>query len=72
MTPLLRLLGSRPMMLFGGTMGDTCCMVGLIAAATDKKLKGIDSRTWFSLSLVGYLYFLMSILSRILETIEEK
>ena len=72
MTPLLRLLGSRPMMLFGGTMGDTCCMIGLIAAAADKKFKGIDSRTWFSLSLVGYLYFLMSILSRILDAIEEK
>ncbi|MDY6795858.1 MAG: hypothetical protein SWK76_11385 [Actinomycetota bacterium] len=72
MTPLLKLIGSRPMMWFGGTMGDSCCFTGMIAAASDKKIAGLDSRTWFSMSLVGYLYFIMSILSRLVEITEEK
>jgi len=72
MTPLLRMIGSRPMMLFAGTMGDSCCFTGLISAARDKKIMGLDSSTWFKLAYVGYLYFIMSILSRIAEIVEEK
>ena len=72
MTPLLRMMGSRPMMLFAGTMGDSCCFTGLISAARDKKIMGLNSPIWFRLAYVGYLYFIMAILSRIAEMVEEK
>ena len=72
MTPLIRLLGSRPMMLMVGTMGDSCCMTGLYTAFKDKKVMGLASQTWFMLAFVHYLYFIMAILSRTLEVLEEK
>jgi len=72
MTPLLRMLGSRSMMLMVGTMGDSCCMMGLYTAFKDKKVMGMASQTWFMLAYVYYLYFIMSVLSRTLEVIEEK
>jgi len=72
MTPLLRMMGSKPMMLFAGTMGDSCCTAGFISAVRDKKVMGLDSSTWFRLAYVGYLYFIMTILSRIAEIVEEK
>jgi hypothetical protein len=70
MTPLLRLMGSRTMMWSMGTMGDSCCLMGTISAARDKKIAGLASETWFSLAFVGYLYFIMSILSRIANEME--
>jgi hypothetical protein len=70
-TPLLKLIGSKPMMWFAGTMGDSCCTMGLLTAVTDKRIKGVNSQTWFSLAFVGYLYFIMSILSRIVEEIDK-
>jgi hypothetical protein len=72
MTPLLKLLGSRAMMLTVGTMGDSCCTMGLYTAFKDKKVMGLGSQTWFMLAFVYYLYFIMSVLSRTLEVLEEK
>lgn len=72
MTPLMKIIGSKPMMWFAGTMGDSCCTMGLLSAVADKKFGRITSQTWFSLAFVGYLYFIMSILSRLIDEIEKK
>lgn len=70
MTPLLRLLESRAMMLAVGSMGDSCTLMGIYTAVKDKKVLGMGSQTWFMLAFVHYLYFIMSLLSRVIDAIE--
>jgi len=72
MTPLLKLLENRAMMLALGTIGDSCTLMGIYTAIKDKKVAGMGSQTWFMLAYVHYLYFIMSILSRAIGTVESE
>jgi hypothetical protein len=72
MTPLLKLLESRAMMFAVGTAGDSCTCIGVYTAAKDKKILGMGSQTWFMLAFVNYLYFIMSLLSRLIDAVEKE
>jgi len=72
MTPLLKLLENRAMMLALGTIGDSCTLMGIYTAVKDKKVAGMGSQTWFMIAYVHYLYFIMSILSRTIGTVESE
>jgi hypothetical protein len=72
MTPMLRLLESRAMMWAVGTIGDSCTLMGIYTAVKDRKVAGMGSQTWFMLAYVHYLYFIMSILSRAIDTVESE
>ena len=70
MIPMLRLLESRPMMWAVGSMGDSCTMLGVYTAVRDRKFLGMGSQAWFMLALMNYLYFIMSLLSRVIDAVE--
>jgi uncharacterized membrane protein len=70
MTPVLKLLENRLMMIAVGTAGDSCSCVGVYTAVTNKKVLGMPSQTWFMLAFVNYLYFIMSLLSRLIDKME--
>lgn len=72
MTPLLKLLENRAMMLALGTIGDSCTLMGIYTAVKDRKVAGMGSQTWFMIAYVHYLYFIMSILSRLVDVDESE
>jgi hypothetical protein len=71
-TPLLKLLESRAMMWMVGTIGDSCTCMGIFTAMKDKKVLGMGSQTWFMLAYVHYFYFVMSLLSRLIDAAEKE
>ncbi|MBN1290057.1 MAG: hypothetical protein JXA49_10535 [Actinobacteria bacterium] len=72
MTPLIRLMESRLMMWICGTCGDSLCTIGFIAAIRNRQIAGFKPTTWVMFAMVFYLYFIMSLLSRILAEIVEQ
>ena len=69
MTPLIKLMESRAMMWLCGCCGDGLCMVGMYTAARDKKIAGFTPMTWILLAMVMYMYFIISMLARILVSV---
>lgn len=55
-----------------GTCGDTLSTIGIIMAIKNKKVAGFKPATWFQLAMVFYMYFIMSILSRILAEVSKQ
>lgn len=68
MTPMIKLLESPAMMWLCGFFGDGLCIVGIITAALNKTIAGFTPITWILLAMVFYMYFVISMLARILAT----
>ena len=66
MTPLIRMMESRAMMWLCGCFGDGLCLVGIITAALNRTIAGFTPVTWILLAMVFYMYFVISMLARIL------
>ncbi len=71
MTPLIKMMESRAMMWLCGCCGDGLCMMGMYTAARDKKIAGFTPMTWILLAMVMYMYFILSMLARILVAVSE-
>lgn len=72
MTPLIKLMENPLMMWLCGIVGDSLCTVGIVSAVTDKEVAGFKPTTWILLAMVFYMYFIISILARILATLVEQ
>ena len=66
MTFLIKMLEQPWMMWFCGVCGDTLTIVGVIMAATNQTVAGFTPLMWILLAMVFYLYFIMSLLARLI------
>jgi len=66
MTFLIRILEKSWMMWLCGICGDALTLVGIIMAATNQTVAGFTPITWILLAFVFYLYFIMSLLARLI------
>ena len=72
MTALITILTKPAMMWLCGSLGDALLIVGIVTAALGTQIAGFTPITWIVLSMVCYLYFIMSIAARIMVSLESK
>ena len=65
MTFLIRMMESRAMMWLCGAIGDILVIIGIIFAALNMSAAGFTPVVWFLLAMVFYIYFVISMLARI-------
>ncbi len=66
MTFLLKMLEKSWMMWICGTCGDVLTLIGIVTAAANITVAGFTPVTWILLAFVFYLYFIMSLLARLI------
>ena len=66
MTAMIKILTEPAMMWLCGSFGDALVIVGIVTAALDKQIAGFTPMTWILLAMVFYLYFIISLVARIM------
>jgi hypothetical protein len=72
MTALIRILTEPAMLWLCGSLGDALVIVGIITAAMDKQIAGFAPTTLILLGMVFYFYFIISLATRIMVSLEGK
>jgi len=60
------------MMWLCGCMGDLLVLVGIVFAALNRSVAGFSPVVWILLAMVFYLYFIMSLLARMIAGMNKK
>ena len=55
-----------------GCMGDLLVLVGIVFAALNRSVAGFSPVVWILLAMVFYLYFIMSLLARMIAGMNKK
>jgi len=69
MTFLIKMLEQSWMMWFCGVCGDALTITGIVFAILNQSVAGFTPIVWILLAMVFYLYFVMSLLARIVANI---
>ncbi len=69
MTFLIKMLEQSWMMWFCGVCGDALTITGVVFAVLNQSVAGFTPIVWILLGMVFYLYFVMSLLARIVANI---
>ena len=67
MTFLIKMLEQTWMMWLCGICGDALTLTGIIFAVLNQSVMGFTPIVWILLAMVFYLYFVMSLLARIVK-----
>lgn len=69
MTFLIKMLEQSWMMWLCGVCGDALTLTGVVFAILNQSVAGFSPIVWILLGMVFYLYFVMSLLARIVVNI---
>ena len=72
MTFLIRVLESKWMMWLCASIGDILVLLGIIFAALNMSVAGFSPIVWIILGIVFYVYFIISLLARLIARSSKK